>query len=66
MLKTLINRLLKLLEVKSIVTLGILWVFMSLAFDGKIPSEAVISLFSSVISFFFGMKIEQRNQNKTD
>lgn len=47
------NRLAKLIDVKSIVTLLLTFVFCYLAVIGKIPGD-FMTIFAVIISFYFG------------
>ncbi len=58
------DRLAKLIEVKTIITLTMLGVFSYLAVVGKISAESFLELFKTVIVFFFGVQIEKHNTNK--
>lgn len=61
------ERLSKLLTVKSIVTILLTIVFCYLAIIGVIAAELFISIFSTVIAFYFGVQTEKRNtENKTN
>lgn len=58
------DRLAKLIEVKTIITLTMLGVFSYLAVVEKISAESFLELFKTVIVFFFGVQIEKHNTNK--
>lgn len=49
-----IERLLKLLTVKSIVTIILTAVFAALALRSAISSDQVLTIFTTVIAFYFG------------
>lgn len=55
------NRLAKLLTVKSIVTIVLTLVFSYLAIVGIIAAEQVMTVFTVVISFYFGSQSERLN-----
>lgn len=55
------DRLAKLIEVKTIITLTMLGVFSYLAVVGKISAESFLELFKTVIVFFFGVQAERHN-----
>lgn len=55
------DRLAKLIEVKTIITLTMLGVFSYLAVVGKISAEKFLELFKTVIVFFFGVQAERHN-----
>lgn len=54
------ERFAKLLCVKSIVTLVLTGVFAYLAVNGKITSEQVMTIFTSIVSFYFGTQHERK------
>lgn len=57
------ERLSKLLAVKSIVTLMLTVVFCVLAVRGSLDSQAFLTIFSTVIAFYFGT---QAKKEKTE
>ena len=60
------EKLAKLINVKSIVTLALTVVFCVLATTGAISSTAFLSIFTTVISFYFGTQVEKRNNQKAN
>lgn len=58
-----IDRLQKLLAVKSIVTIILTGVFAFLAVKGSIDSNEFLTIFTVVVSFYFGTQAE-KNTNK--
>ena len=58
-MKNFINNIANLFKVKTIVTLVVIAVFAVLALDGKISSDNVMIIVTSVISFYFGTQIER-------
>lgn len=50
------KKIAKLIEVKSIVTLTLTGVFSYLSIIGTISGEQFLTIFSVIISFFFGVK----------
>lgn len=60
------ERLAKLINVKSIVTLALTVVFCILAATGAISSTAFLSIFTTVVSFYFGTQVEKRNNQKEE
>ena len=60
------ERLAKLINVKSLVTLALTIVFCVLAATGAISSTAFLSIFTTVIGFYFGSQAEKRNNQKTN
>lgn len=53
-MKNLILKISKLIDVKSIVTLCLTAVFCVLAVKGKVSAEQFLTVFTVVISFYFG------------
>ena len=53
------EQLAKLIRVKTIVTLAVMFVFMVLALKGDISSDNVMIILSTVISFYFGTQHEK-------
>ena len=56
------NRLLKLLTVKSIVTILLTIVFCYLCFVGVIAASQFMTIFTVIISFYFGTQVEKNNK----
>lgn len=54
-----------LLKVKSLVTLAITGLFVYLGIKGEISQE-VMTVFSTIIAFFFGTKVGQAENNIED
>lgn len=57
------EKIAKLIDIKSIVTLVLCGVFAYLSIIGKIVPEQFITIFTVVISFYFGIQ-SQKNANK--
>lgn len=55
------ERLLKLLTVKSIVTVVLTAVFSYLAVVGAVTPEMFMTVFTVVIAFYFGTQVEKKN-----
>lgn len=55
------ERLSKLLTVKSIVTLVLVAVFAYLAVTGVVTGQEFLTVFTVVISFYFGTQYEKKN-----
>ncbi len=53
------NQLAKLIDVKSIVTLLLTFIFTVLAIKGQISSEQFLTVFTVVISFYFGTQYQK-------
>lgn len=59
------EKLIKLLDVKSVVTLTMTVVFAVLSLSGKITSEQFLTVFTVVISFYFGTQY-RKNSERSD
>ena len=59
-----IKNISKLIDVKSIVTLVLTAVFSALSLNGKISAEQFQTVFTVVISFYFGTQYQKGNQNE--
>lgn len=59
------EKLIKLLDVKSVVTLTMAVVFAVLSLRGKITSEQFLTVFTVVISFYFGTQY-RKNSERSD
>lgn len=59
------EKLMKLLDVKSVVTLTMTVVFAVLSLRGKITSEQFLTVFTVVISFYFGTQY-RKNSERSD
>lgn len=53
------NRLCKLLDVKSIVTILLALVFAVLSLWGKVTAEQFLTVFTVVIAFYFGTQAQK-------
>ena len=58
------ERLARLLTVKSIVTILLAGVFSVLALRGTIESGQFLTIFTVIISFYFGSQVEKASQKK--
>ena len=58
------ERLASLLTVKSIVTILLTGVFSVLALRGTIESGQFLTVFTVIISFYFGSQVEKASQKK--
>lgn len=56
------ERLNKLLTVKSIVTIVLTALFFILAVRGSIGAQEVMTIFTTVIAFYFGSQVEKKNK----
>ena len=55
------NRLAKLINVKSIVTIALTAVFSALSLKGKITPESFLTIFTVVIGFYFGTQVKKED-----
>ena len=58
------NRLAKLLTVKSIVTIALTAVFSVLALRGSISGTEFLTIFTTVIAFYFGTQTEKKKNEE--
>lgn len=56
------DKLIKLLSVKSIVTILLCFVFCFLSVTGKVTTEQFMNIFTVVIAFYFGTQAERKAQ----
>lgn len=59
------DALIKLLKIKSIVTVVLTAVFAYLSIIGKIDSDNFMMIFTTVIAFYFGTQHEKENGSET-
>ncbi len=57
-----LTRLSNLLSIKSLITLMLTAVFSYLTCIGKVSGDQFITVFTVVISFYFGTQVERDNQ----
>ena len=60
------ERLAKLINVKSIISILLTIVFCYLSVVGVVAAELFITIFSTVIAFYFGTQMEKKNQTTTE
>lgn len=60
------KQLAKLINVKSIVTLTLTAVFAALSLRGELTAEQFLTVFTVVISFYFGTQYQKIKEAKTD
>ncbi|MFQ9481598.1 MAG: hypothetical protein ACLRX2_09445 [Oscillospiraceae bacterium] len=56
------ERLAKLINVKSIITIVLCGVFSYLAVAGKVSAQQFLTIFTVIISFYFGSQVEKKRQ----
>ena len=54
------QKLAKLIDVKSLVTLALTGVFCALAWRGVVSAEQFLTIFTTVIAFYFGTQSAKR------
>ena len=57
------NALIKLLKVKSIITLSVTLVFVVLSLTKQIPSELTASVITAVMTYYFTKREDTKNEN---
>lgn len=60
------NKIAKLIDVKSIVTLILTAVFSYLAVEGKISGSEFLTIFTVVIGFYFGTQAIKNNKDNNE
>lgn len=60
------KQLAKLIDVKSLVTLTLTAVFAALALRGELTAEQFLTIFTVVMSFYFGTQYQKSKEAKTD
>lgn len=58
------DRLAKLIDVKTIITLTMLGVFAYLSIIDKVETADFVDLFKTIIVFFFGVQVEKHNRKE--
>ena len=58
------ERLAKLIDVKTIVTFALTAAFVYLAILGKIEPQVFLTVYSTVIGFYFGTQAEKNNKKE--
>lgn len=58
------DRLARLIDVKSIVTLVMTAVFAALSITGKLTAEQFQTVFTTIIAFYFGTQYSKKEENK--
>lgn len=64
-MELLIKRITNLLKIKSIVTLSLTAAFVYLCVIGRVSTDQFITLFTVVISFYFGTQTTRRDESET-
>jgi len=58
------EKLAKLINVKSIVTIVLTGLFVYLAVTGKVTGEQFIVIFTTIIAFYFGTQTEKKKEGE--
>lgn len=61
-MKSLVSRLCNLLTIKSIVTIVLTFVFAILALREKVSTEAFLTVFTTIIGFYFGTQTRKKDE----
>lgn len=56
----------KLIDVKSFVTLALTFTFVILSLNGKISSDQFLTVFTTVIAFYFGVQYQKNDYTSED
>ena len=60
------ERIMKLIDIKSIITLALTAVFCFLSITGTIAASQFLTIFTVITSFYFGTQVEKRNNQKVN
>lgn len=60
------EKLSKLIDVKSIVTIILTLVFATLAIVGRITGQDFLTVFTVIISFYFGTQTQKKKEDKSN
>ncbi len=60
------NRISKLLEVKSLITIATTAAFVYLSITNEIKPEQFLTIFTTIIAFYFGTQATKDTNNKSD
>lgn len=61
-MKSFVSRLCNLLTIKSIVTIVLTFVFAILALRDKVSTEAFLTVFTTIIGFYFGTQTRKKDE----
>lgn len=56
------DRIAKLIDVKSIVTLVLTVVFAALSVSGRLSAEQFLTIFTTVVAFYFGTQTRKKEE----
>ncbi len=60
------EKIIRLFEVKSIITLSLTAVFSELSLSGQVSSEQFLTVFTTIIAFYFGVQYQKNSQKTTE
>lgn len=60
------EKIIKLIEVKSIITLSLTAVFSVLSLKGQVTAEQFQTVFTTIIAFYFGVQYQKNSQKTTE
>ena len=60
------ERIMKLIDIKSIITLALTAVFCFLSITGTIAASHFLTIFTVIISFYFGTQAKKQNNQDSD
>ena len=60
------DRIAKLIDVKSIVTLVLTAVFAALSVSGRLSAEQFLTIFTTVVAFYFGTQTRKKEDENHD
>lgn len=63
-MKTFIQKLCKLIDVKSIITIYLTVIFGYLSAKGQVSIEQFLTVYTVIIAFYFGTQYQKNNTNK--
>ena len=59
-MQKILDNLANLIKVKTIVTIGVMIVFMILALTDRLPPDSVMVIITMVVSFYFGTQTQKK------
>lgn len=65
-MKNLLERIARLVDVKSLVTLALTAVFAILALKGTISGEQFLTTFTVIITFYFGTQVNKKGSDNDE
>ena len=63
-MRNILQKITKLIDVKSLVTLCLTVVFCVLSIKGKVSAEQFLTIFTVIISFYFGTQFKKGGDDK--